>query len=190
LAAGAGVGTLVTRPEEAAAGTNPYLGEIMLFAGATPPSGWALCNGQLLSIAQNMALFQLIGTTYGGNGTTTFALPDLRGRAPIHAGQGPGLSNRVLGDSGGEESHQLTVPEMPAHSHAARARSGNGTSAIPTGLVPARDPSGTPHYGASPDVTLAAGAIGTAGGGQPHNNMQPYLVITYCIALTGAAPTP
>lgn len=183
-----GAGSLLPRGEAEAAATDPYLGEIMLFAGNYAPRGWARCDGQLLPINQNQALFSLLGTTYGGNGVTTFALPDLRGRAPIHAGQGPGLTDRPLGEQGGEESHTLTQAEMPLHTHPARARSGNGTSASPAGLLPARDPSGTPHYGAGADVTLALDAIGAAGGDQPHNNMQPYLTVTFCICLAGVFP--
>jgi microcystin-dependent protein len=187
VAGGAAAGTLLA-PGEAEAGVDPFVGEIMLFAGNYAPRGWALCNGQLLPINQNQALFALLGTTYGGNGVTTFALPDLRGRVPMHAGQGPGLSNRLLGEQAGAETHTLTVAEMPAHSHAASARAGNGTSASPGGLLPARDPAGTPHYGSGPDTTLAPEAIGVAGGSQPHENMQPYLVINYCIALQGVFP--
>src|SRR5262249_35089014 len=111
-----------------------------------------------------------------------------RGRAPIHFGQGAGLSNRVLGERAGEESHVLTLPEIPSHSHVARAHAGNGTSASPVGLLPTRDPSGTPHYGAGPDAALAVDAIGLTGSDQPHNNMQPYLVINFCIALQGIFP--
>src|SRR5262249_54103047 len=188
IAAGGAAGTLLARPEEAQAGTDPYLGEIMMFAGNFAPRGWAVCNGQLMAIASNQALFQIIGTTYGGDGQTTFALPDLGGRAPIHSGQGPGLSNRVLGERGGEETHALTVSEMPAHTHTVNVHSGHGTSPSPVGLLPARDPSGVPHYGSSADAALALEAIGNAGGSQSHPNMQPYLVISFCIALEGVAP--
>ena len=140
-AGGIGVGTLVAKPDVAEAAYEPFIGEIMLFAGNFAPRNWALCNGQILSIAQNTALFSILGTTYGGNGQTTFALPDLRGRVPIHAGQGPGLTNRTLGENGGEEAHVLTSAEMPMHTHGAVVTSSNGTSASPAGLLPARDPS-------------------------------------------------
>jgi microcystin-dependent protein len=175
-------------PKEAEASVEPYLGEIMLFAGDYVPRGWAACNGQLLPIAQNQALFSILLTRYGGNGQTTFALPDFRGRAPIHAGQGPGLTNRIVGESGGVEAHALTVAEMPAHAHGAFARSLNGTSASPAGHVPARDPSGTPLYGPDPDVLLSPNAIAPSGGDQPHENMPPFLTITFLIALQGVFP--
>jgi microcystin-dependent protein len=181
-------GTALTRGRAEASAIDPYLGEIMLFAGSYAPRGWAPCNGQLLPINQNQGLFSLLGTYYGGNGQTTFALPDLRGRAPIHVGQGPGLTDRTLGEQGGEETHLLTVEEMPAHTHLASAYSGNGTSASPAGLLPARDPSGTPHYGAGADVTLSPGAIGVTGGNQAHNNMQPFLALTFCICVQGVFP--
>ena len=188
VAGGAALGVLARRDEAEAAAVEPYTGEIMLFAGSFAPRGWARCDGQLLPISQNQALFSLLGTTYGGNGTTTFALPDLRGRAPIHAGQGPGLTDRPLGESGGTESHALTAAEMPVHNHPAFARSLPGTSAHPSGLLPARDPSGVPHYGPDADATLHAGAVGLAGAGLPHDNMPPYLALTFCICLTGVFP--
>lgn len=177
------------RAEAATDGLNPFIGEIMMFAGNFAPTGWALCNGQLLSIAQNTALFSLLGTTYGGNGQTTFALPDLRGRAPIHFGQGPGLSNYSQGQLAGEENHTLLATEMPTHTHVARADAANGTSDTPTGMFPARTPGGTPAYGAGSAAQLASTFLATTGGSQPHNNMQPYLVINYCIALTGVFPS-
>ena len=188
VAGGVALGTVFGRAEAETASVDPYLGEIMLFAGSYIPRGWAACNGQLLSIVQNQALFGLLGTRYGGNGVTTFALPDLRGRVPIHAGQGVGLSDRQVGESGGEEFHVLTSAELPAHTHPAFAHDGMGTSASPAGLLPAQDPSGVPHYGSGADAVLAANAVGAAGGDQPHNNMQPYLVITYCISLQGPYP--
>lgn len=189
-AGGVALGSLARKAEAETMSSQPYLGEIMLFAGDFAPRGWALCNGQLLSINQNQALFSLLLTRYGGNGQTTFALPDLRSRAPIHAGQGPGLTDRVLGEQDGVEAHALSIAEMPAHSHAAFAHSENGTSASPAGRFPARDPSAVPHYGPGADTALAPGAIGVAGGDQPHNNMQPYLVVNYCIALQGIFPSP
>lgn len=178
------------RSEAEVQAIEPYLGEIMLFSGNFAPKGWALCNGQLLAINQNQALFSLLGTTYGGNGSTTFALPDLRGRVPIHQGQGPGLSPRVLGERAGAEHHTLAVAEMPAHAHVARASSAAGTAAGPAGMVPARNPAQIPQYGPSADATLAAGAISAAGGSQSHTNMQPVLTLNYVIALQGTFPSP
>lgn len=177
-------------PAEAALQQIEYIGEIRLFAGNFAPVGWEFCAGQLLPIAENEPLFTLIGTTYGGDGETTFALPDLRGRAPIHYGQGPGLSNYAIGESGGGEEVTLTVNQIPVHNHGAGASSGNGTSDDPAGRVPARNAAGVPQYGASPDNSLAAGALLPAGGSQPHNNMQPYLGINYIISLYGVWPSP
>jgi microcystin-dependent protein len=171
-------------------GTEPYIGEIMIWAGNFAPSGWGLCNGQLLAIAQNTALYNVIGTTYGGNGVTTFALPDLRGRVPIHFGQGSGLTSRALGAKPGEEIHTLTASEMPSHTHTARASSAIATSATPAGMVPARNPAQIPDYGSTADVTLATASIANAGNGQPHTNTQPFLVLTYVIALQGLFPQP
>jgi len=161
---------------------TPFIGQITLFAGNFAPRGWAFCEGQLLPIAQNTALFSILGTTYGGNGETTFALPDLRGRAPIHHGQGPGLSDRYLGEQGGEETHELTTAELPLHSHPAGASGGAQTTNRPAGAVPARGG----VYAASQDTTM--GGATAAGGGQPHNTMQPYLALSYIIALEGIFP--
>ncbi len=173
----------------ATSGADPFVGEIMLFAGNFAPNGWAMCNGQILSIAQNTALFSLLGTTYGGNGQTTFALPDLRGRAPIHFGQGPGLPDFLQGESAGEYVHTLALGEMPGHSHVMYGGDANGTQSSPAGGLPARDPSGSPAYGTSANTSLSAAAIGVAGSSQPHNNMPPYLAINYCIALQGIFPS-
>lgn len=180
------------RPRPAEAGTaavDPFVGELMIFAGNFAPRGWAFCDGQLLPIAQNTALFSLLGTMYGGNGQTTFGLPDLRGRAPIHVGQGPGLSNFTQGELGGEENHTLTAAEMPAHTHTAYADATNGTVDSPVNALPARNPASIPAYGAGASATLAANHVGTAGGSQAHNNMPPYLVLNYCIALQGVFPS-
>jgi len=168
---------------------SPFVGEVRAFAGNFAPLGWALCNGQLLSISQNTALFSLLGTTYGGNGQTTFALPDLRGRVPIQPGQGPGLSDRQLGEVGGAENQTLTPAQIPAHGHGFAASTANGLSDSPTGGVPARTPSAIPQYAAAANADLAAGAVGASGGDQPHNNMQPYLAVTYIIALQGIYPS-
>ena len=168
---------------------DPWVGEIALVPYNFAPQGWALCDGQLLPISQNTALFSLIGTQFGGNGQTTFGLPDLRGRVPIHAGTGPGLSTRYIGESGGEENHTLAATEMPAHTHQAQGSSAIGTSDSPVAGVPARSAAGTPEYAAAPNANLAVAAIQPAGGGQPHPNMQPFLGMTYIISLFGIFPS-
>ena len=167
---------------------QPYVGEIRMFAGNFAPSGWMFCDGQLLPISENETLFQLIGTTYGGDGQTTFALPDLRGRAPIHTGQGAGLPLYDLGEKGGSPTHTLSVNEMPQHTHTAFGDSGVGTSSSPAAALPARDPSGTPAYGTNAVAPLAGNAISVVGGSQPHSVQSPYLAIHYCIALQGVFP--
>jgi microcystin-dependent protein len=167
---------------------DPFVGEVRIFAGSFAPTGWAFCDGQLLPISQNTALFSLLGTAYGGDGLSTFALPDLRGRAPIHAGQGPGLTPHSRGEKGGLEVHQLDVAQMPAHTHTMGATAANGTTATPAGGVPARDPAATPQYAASANVDLSGTAINPTGGGEPHNNMQPFLCVNYIIALQGVFP--
>ncbi len=178
-----------TAPSVFAQATDPFLGQLALVPYNFPPKGWALCNGQLLSINQNQALFALLGTTYGGNGQTTFALPDLRGRVPISSGQGPGLSNYILGQTGGEESHTLTVSEIPAHSHLLSADTSVGTSERPNGGLPARNAAGVPQYGGSATGTMSASGVQSSGGSQPHNNMQPYVTLNWIIALQGVFPS-
>jgi microcystin-dependent protein len=173
---------------EPARAQDPYIAEIRMFAGNFAPRGWAFCNGQLLPISQYTALFSLVGTTYGGDGRTTFALPDLRGRAPIHAGQGPGLSNRLLGQNGGEETHTLTTNEMPSHTHQLQGDSLVASTDTPINTAPARNAGGIPSYGDSPDVAMSSNAIQSTGGGQAHNTMQPYLTINFIIALEGIFP--
>ena len=176
------------RPGTARADTLPYLGEIMLVSWYFAPKGWAFCNGQLLPINQNQALFSLLGTTYGGDGRVTFALPDLRDRVPIHFGQGPGLSSRVLGERAGVSSHTLALTEIPAHTHLLRASSALATQVTPAGMFPARNPAGYTQYTATtPDVAMTA--TGNAGGSQPHENMQPCLGLNFCIALQGVFPS-
>ena len=170
--------------------SGPYLGQIMLISWNFAPKGWTLCNGQLLQINQNQALFSLLGTTYGGNGTTNFALPNLQGRIPIHSGPGPGLTPRARGDAGGEQAHTLTLAELPTHTHVGRAGSTLASSALPsTSLLPARDPEGVPQWGPTVDVTMASDAISATGGSQAHLNLQPYLVLNYIIALQGVFPS-
>ena len=176
--------------------SQPYIGEIILFAGNFAPRGWALCQGQILSIAQNTALFSILGTTYGGNGQTTFALPDLRGRAPIGQGQGPGLQNYVLGEMAGSENVSLISTEMPQHTHLLQANSAGGSETAPTNNVIAAvsDPNSGSLFSAfapaaSVNTTMAPQAVGLAGGSQPHNNMQPFLCLNYIIALEGIFPS-
>jgi microcystin-dependent protein len=169
---------------------EPFLGEIRMFGGNFAPVGWAFCDGSLLSIAQNTALFSLLGTTYGGNGQTTFALPDLRGRVPIHQGQGPGLSPYVLGQSGGSENVTLLANQMPAHTHAINATE-SPTTSDPAGAVPANEAANrTQIYGSRPDGTVMSPAMcGSAGGNQPFPVAQPFLCVSFIIALQGIYPS-
>jgi microcystin-dependent protein len=165
---------------------QPFLGEIRLFGGNFAPRGWAMCNGQLLAISQNSALFALLGTTYGGDGQSTFALPDLRSRIPIHVG--PGFAQ---GQVAGTESVSLTAQTLPAHSHIASAAT-NGTTDSPVGGFPATDPAGNVAQfktNTTANATMNSAAIKNAGGGQPHANIQPILVVTYIIALEGVFPS-
>ncbi len=167
---------------------DPFLGEIRMFGFNFAPTGWASCNGQILSIAQNTALFALIGTYYGGDGVQTFALPDLQSRVAINQGQASGLSPYVIGETGGVETITLTQAEMPEHTHAVDANGSPGTSDRPAGNVPARTKASA--YGGAPDgTTMNAGMIGNAGGNEPHENRQPYLVVNFCIALQGIFPS-
>jgi microcystin-dependent protein len=163
---------------------EPFLGQLLIFAGNFAPQGWAMCNGQLLSIQQNSALFSLLGTTYGGDGVTTFALPDLRGRVPLHFGGGPGLSNYVLGERAGNESVQLLTAQMPAHTHSQPATGAGETTNRPNNAVPAEGG----IYGTTSDSSALA-ATTSAGGNQSHENRQPYLVLNYIIALQGIFPS-
>lgn len=167
--------------------TNVFVGEIRLYGFNFAPRGMALCNGQLLSIAQNTALFSLLGTNYGGNGVTTFGLPDLRSRVAIHQGQGPGLSSYVIGEQAGTETVTLLQTEMPAHNHLHNASNSDATDSSPQGNVPAVIPSG--GYTATPNTQMNAQSIANAGGSQPHNNIQPFLTLNYCIALVGIYPS-
>jgi len=167
-----------------------FIASIILFGGNFAPRGWALCQGQILSIAQNKALFSLLGTTYGGNGQTTFALPDLQGRVPIQQGQGPGLSRYNLGQTGGTEATTLPSQNMPAHSHSMNAVSEAGNVGAPAGASLAATGTLDPEYrvGGTP-VGMAATSIGPTGGNQPFSIMQPYLALNYIIAVEGIYPS-
>jgi len=177
------------QPPVIVAGSDPFVGEILWVPYNFAPNGWAFCNGQILPISQNTALFSLLGTTYGGNGTTTFALPNVQSMVMVHAGQGPGLSNRYLGETGGEETHTLTNAEMAVHNHTARASSAEATETSPFGNVSASK-ARVPLYGSGPgNASMNGTAIGVAGGSQPHNNMPPYTVLNCIISLYGIYPS-
>lgn len=161
-----------------------------MFAGNFAPNGWALCNGQLLPISENETLFFVLGTTYGGDGQATFALPDLRGRLPIHQGTGPGLSTVALGETGGAESHTLTVNQIPVHSHPLLASADLGNSSGVANNVVARSPSASLYIEDAPAVNANPAAVPVVGGSQPHTNFQPYLCINFIISLFGVFPPP
>lgn len=167
--------------------SQPYIGQIMICAFDFAPRSWAYCNGQLLPIQQNAALFSILGTTYGGNGTTNFALPDLRGRVPMQWGQGPGLSNHVLGEVSGSEAVTVLQTQMPAHTHLAQASASAPSVGVPTANAWATG--GTAAYAATANTAMAAGALPNAGGSQPHENRAPLLTLNYCIALSGIFPS-
>lgn len=196
---------------------EPFIGQILMFGGNFAPRGWALCDGQLLEISQYTALFSLLGTTYGGDGRTTFALPDFRGRAPIHAGTGPGLTTRKLGERSGEENVILNALEIPSHTHPATfaatpssiaisasssqgtesAPGSNGATTLAATTSDGRSPGQALYNNEQPNVNLNTGlqtgitgtvTVGNAGGNQSHDNMQPYLTVNYIIALTGMYP--
>ncbi|GAC1369318.1 MAG: tail fiber protein [Actinomycetota bacterium] len=163
--------------------SQPFVGEIRMFAGNFAPQGWMLCEGQILAISEFDTLFQLIGTTYGGNGQSTFALPDLRGRLPLHQGSG-----FTLGQPGGQESVSLTVNQLPAHAHPLLASPNNATVAAAAGSVLSQTPSYTPYISATPSTALAP-SISSVGGSQPHENLQPYLCINFIISPYGIFPS-
>lgn len=167
---------------------DPFVAEIRIFPFNFAPKGWAWCDGQLLPLSQNTALFSLLGTTYGGNGKSNFALPDLQGRAPMHPGQGPGLSLHDLGETGGSETVTLLESEIPAHSHALRAQSAPADTPGPAQFTPARTIGAMPYRASGATVAMHPTALTPAGGDQPHNNMQPYLTFYFCIALQGVFP--
>jgi microcystin-dependent protein len=165
---------------------QPYIGEIRMFGGNFAPAGWAFCNGQLIAISENDALFNLIGTTYGGDGQSTFALPDLQGRIPVHEGSG-----YVLGQAGGVETVTLTVGQVPAHNHPLVGSASNATTTSPTGNVAGTSAEVTvlPYGTDNPPTTLATQSVSPQGGSQPHDNFQPYLCVNFIISLYGIYPT-
>lgn len=205
LALALGAGAMLAPSAHACSGTEPMLGSMCLFAGNFAPRGFAFTDGQLLAISTNTALFSLLGTTYGGDGRTTFALPDTRGRVVVGPRQGPGLSTYQLGQRGGQEQVALTLNEMPSHNHAAsttvsvtaNGQSANGNQDAPTGNVWANKPRGAQYSNQAPDVAMAAGAltatattaVSAAGGSQAHENRPPYIAINYIIALQGVFPS-
>jgi microcystin-dependent protein len=176
--------------------SDPFVAEIRVFGFNFAPRGWAFCNGQLLPISQNTALFSLLGTTYGGNGTTNFGLPNFQSRVPMFYGQGPGLSLYSQGETGGSASVSLLLAEMAAHNHLFNVTSANGTQASAAGAQLARPFKGNLqssnsaklYSAAAPGQTMAATALSPTGGGQPHNNLMPYQTLNFCIALQGIFP--
>lgn len=168
---------------------TPYLAEIRAFGFNFPPRGWALCDGQLLPINQNQALFSLLGTTYGGDGRTTFALPDLRGRTAIKYGQGPGLAAYQLGSAAGQESVTLTLDQIPAHSHGLQASSAAADQEEPSNARVLGKVEEDIYGSGEANQPLGGSAVGGTGGGQAHENMQPFLVLNFCIALQGVFPS-
>ncbi|MBL0386545.1 phage tail protein [Tumebacillus sp. ITR2] len=174
--------------------SDQFLGEIRVFAGNFAPKGWAFCNGQLLPISQNTALFSILGTQYGGDGKVTFALPNLQGTAPMCQGAGAGLTPRSMGELVGSENVTLLTTEIPSHTHQAKAIAGAGNATDPSNHYWAetpfegRHPVQTPLYAPTPDQTLSPAALSASGGSQPHNNMQPYLALNFIIAMEGIFP--
>jgi microcystin-dependent protein len=162
---------------------EPFLSEIRIMSFVFAPKGWALCNGQLLPISQNQALFSLLGTTFGGDGRVNFALPDLRGSVPIHVGSG-----HTLGEKGGEQAHTLSIAELPQHVHTLQGQNVNATTNSPTGAVLAN--STAVYHAATSLVALNPGSVTSTGGSQAHLNMQPFLTLSFCIALQGIFPSP
>jgi len=162
--------------------SEQYLSEIRIFSFNFPPKGWAFCNGQIMQINQNQALFALLGTTYGGNGVQTFALPNLQGMVPMHTG-----GNFVLGQTGGETNHTLLAAEMPQHTHAAIAGAGSANQGTPTNNYFANG--NQPAYAATANTQISSGSVGYIGGSQAHNNMSPFLTLNFCIALVGIFPS-
>lgn len=173
--------------------SEPFLAEVRMVGFNFAPRGWALCDGQILPINQNQSLYSLLGTTYGGDGRTSFALPDLRGRTPTHVGRSNGGADHQLGEKSGEETHTLSAAEMPQHTHELHATNDSADQGSPSGNLPAQvSASLDAIYGSAGDaldVNLSADSISNTGGGQAHDNMQPYLVVNFCIALQGLFPS-
>jgi microcystin-dependent protein len=163
---------------------EPFLGEIRLMSFGFPPKGWALCNGQLLPINQNQALFSLLRTTYGGDGRVNFGLPNIQGRVPIHMGGG-----HALGERGGEQAHTLSIPELPTHAHTLNGTESHGSTPVPASMHLARWAPPNPYIAPAQEAAMNAASIGNVGGSQAHNNMQPFLAVTFCIALQGLFPS-
>ncbi|MEO8669971.1 MAG: tail fiber protein [Tahibacter sp.] len=169
---------------------EPFVGEIRMFGGNFPPSGWAFCQGQLMPISQNDTLFTLIGTTYGGDGQETFGIPDLQGRVPIHAGQGPGISqNYQIGEKSGVESVTLNTQQMPIHNHAFVVSTSVSNSGSPTNQTLAQSTQRAAYFEATTTTNLAPSSLGPAGGSQPHDNMMPFLTLSFIISLFGVFPS-
>ena len=169
--------------------SEPFIGQIQYFGFNFAPRGWASCNGAILPISQNTALFSLLGTIYGGDGETTFGIPDMRGRVPIHFGQGPGLSPRTIGNKNGRETVMLTTNQIPSHNHPLQGSASPATAVSPAGGVSA-NMGRVRGYNTVPNVAMHSGAIGNTGGGAAHNNMPPFLVVNCTIALQGVFPSP
>lgn len=166
--------------------STPFIAEIVMFGGNFAPRSWAFCSGQILSIAQNTALFSILGTTYGGNGQTTFALPDLRGRVPMHPGNGPGLTPRSLGEQAGTETVTLITNQIPAHNHALIANNTAANDNLPNGNALS---DGSIYTSAAPNAQMNVASIGNTGGNQPHNNIQPFTCVNFIIATQGIFPS-
>ena len=170
--------------------SSPYVGEIRMFGGNFAPAGWAFCNGALIPISENDALFNLIGTTYGGDGQETFGLPDLQGRIPIHVGQGPGITqNYQLGEKAGVESVTLSTQQIPTHNHGWLASNDASNSLIPTSNVVSTPLNITPYFAGNASVPLNASSLQPVGGSQPHDNMMPFLCVSFIISLFGIFPS-
>ncbi len=169
--------------------SEPFVGEIRMFAGNFAPRGWAYCDGQLLAVSQNDSLFSLLGTIYGGDGRTTFGLPDMRGRIPVHAGSGPGLSPRKLGAKGGTEKVTLTVNQLPSHTHPMKASTTIADETAPQGNVTAQPSAAQLYFETAPTVNLATTAVTNVGGSRSHTNLMPFLCVHFIIALFGIYPS-
>jgi microcystin-dependent protein len=169
---------------------QPYVGEVRMFAGNFAPAGWMFCEGQLIAISENETLFQLIGTTYGGDGQSTFALPDLRGRLPIHQGSAPGGSTYSMAESGGVEQVTLTTNQMPSHTHPMVASTTIANSSNPANAILATSSQVSMYFGGNTNTNMNTTAISSAGGNQPHTNIQPFLCVDFIISLYGIYPSP